>query len=402
MQSADIPPDEPQRLAALRGYGILDTPSEGVFDELAELAAEICEAPIALVTLVDQSRQWFKARVGLEATETARSVAFCAHAILQPGLFVVPDTQDDERFADNPLVTGPPHIRFYAGAPLFSGEGLGLGTLCVIDSEPRELTPLQERSLSILRTHVMKLLELRRNTRDLADANRELEMYSYTISHDLRAPLRAISGYAEILREEHGERLGGEAADLLRKILDGVRRMDLLTRDILDLSRISHSPLRVVRVDLGAMAREAMQSLRNADPGRQVDVEIGPDLVAFGDPTLLRVVVENLLGNAWKFTKSRETARIEFGKTLIDGKQEFFVRDDGVGFEMAFAGKLFQPFRRLHAEGQYPGTGIGLATVKRILERHDGTVSAESTVDQGATFRFSLGTKPAFDEQASA
>ena len=148
MRSAEFPPDEGQRLGALYRYNVLDTEREEIFDELTELAATICDAPIALVSLIDQSRQWFKARIGLAAHETARSVSFCAHAILQPGLFVVPDTLLDSRFANNPLVTGAPNIRFYAGAPLFSEDGHGLGTLCVIDSVPRDTDNAAEKSVA--------------------------------------------------------------------------------------------------------------------------------------------------------------------------------------------------------------------------------------------------------------
>ena len=390
MQSAPLPPEEPQRLCTLYSFDVLDTDRETVFDEIAELATEICEAPIALVSFVDHSRQWFKARVGWAASELTRSVSFCAHAILQPGLFIVPDAQKDARFADNPLVIGPPHLRFYAGAPLFSEEGYGLGTLCVIDKVPRELTPQQQKALMILRTHVLKLLDLRRKTQQLANINHELETFSYTVSHDLRAPLRAITGYGHILVEDHFADLGEPARNLIKHILDASRRMDQLTLDLLNLARLSKVTLNARKVDLGEMAHEIILELKKAAPHRQASVTIHPNLYAFGDPGLLRVVIENLLGNAWKYTSERPQARIEFGKERVNGREEFFVRDNGAGFEMAYAGKLFQPFQRLHSNASYPGNGVGLATAKRIIQRHGGTIYAESFVDQGATFRFTL------------
>lgn len=390
MKIAPLPKDETRRLASLFGYDVLDSEREGVFDELTELAASICETPIALISLVDESRQWFKSRVGLDATQTSRDVAFCAHAILQPGLFVVSDTMKDERFTDNPLVTGEPHIRFYAGAPLFTADGHGLGTLCVIDRKPRELTEKQLKSLGVLRTHVLKLLELRRLTRELDMSYQELEAFSYTISHDLRAPLRAINGFSQILLEEHAENLNAEAQDLIEQIRDSGLRMNQLTSDLIDLARVSRQQIEIRDVDLSQIAQEVITELAKTDPDRQVDIEVQPGLTALGDPGLLRVVLTNLIDNAWKFTSKSARPRIEFGASQQDRASEFFVRDNGVGFEMAYASGLFQPFRRLHPDTEYPGTGIGLATVKQIIERHGGKVRAESAITTGTTIHFTL------------
>lgn len=173
MKSALPLRDETERLAALRLYDVLDTPPEEPFDDLTELAAHICAAPIALISLIDEERQWFKSRVGLSAKETARDIAFCAHAIHQPDLFIVEDAARDDRFCDNPLVTEEPHIRFYAGAPLISPEGHALGTLCVIDREPRSLAPDHQRALRVLSRHVMTQLELRRRNKEAAELRQE-------------------------------------------------------------------------------------------------------------------------------------------------------------------------------------------------------------------------------------
>jgi two-component system, NtrC family, sensor kinase len=172
---AAIPKTEKKRLEVLWQYDVLDSVPEKAFDDLTELAAHICEAPIAMITLVDENRQWFKSRVGISANETSRDVSFCAHAILQNKLFIVPDTKDDARFAQNPLVTGEPKIRFYAGAPLITPDGQALGTLCVIDKVPHTLRPDQKRALEILSSHVMTQLELRRRSLELARARAERE-----------------------------------------------------------------------------------------------------------------------------------------------------------------------------------------------------------------------------------
>lgn len=172
---APLPPDEPQRLAELDRYDVLDTSPEESFDDLCELAARICQAPIALISLIDETRQWFKSTVGLGIAETSRDISFCAQAINQPGLFIVPDATQDPRFVENPLVTREPHIRFYAGAPLITPAGHALGTLCVIDREPREMSPDHQRALRILSRHVMTQLELRRRSMEATQLHAESE-----------------------------------------------------------------------------------------------------------------------------------------------------------------------------------------------------------------------------------
>src|SRR5436190_19609960 len=171
--TAPIPKNEKQRLKVLWQYSVLDTMPEEIFDDLTELAARICEAPVAMITLVDEDRQWFKAKVGVSINETSRDISFCAHAITQPGLFIVPDATRDERFAKNPLVKSDPKVRFYAGAPLVTPDGYALGTLCVIDKVPRELRPEQKQALRILARHVVSQLELRRRSGELAYAQHE-------------------------------------------------------------------------------------------------------------------------------------------------------------------------------------------------------------------------------------
>ncbi len=174
MTPARAPKNEKKRLKVLWEYSVLDTVPEEIFDDLTELAARICEAPIAMITLVDEKRQWFKSKVGVSVSETSRDISFCSHAITQPGLFIVPDATKDERFADNPLVTSDPKVRFYAGAPLITADGYALGTLCVIDKVPRELHPDQKQALCILARHVVIQLELRRRSAELASARNEL------------------------------------------------------------------------------------------------------------------------------------------------------------------------------------------------------------------------------------
>jgi len=203
-----IPKDEKKRLKVLWQYSVLDTVPEEIFDDLTELAANICEAPIALITLVDENRQWFKSKVGVSINETSRDISFCSHAITQPGLFVVPDATRDQRFAHNPLVTSDPKVRFYAGAPLVTPDGYALGTLCVIDKVPRELRPEQKQALRILARHVVSQLELRRRSTELADARNERDRMEGSLDQ-VRRELAKVRGELRRQKAPRGRRPAG-------------------------------------------------------------------------------------------------------------------------------------------------------------------------------------------------
>ncbi len=224
-------------------------------------------------------------------------------------------------------------------------------------------------------------------TRELSEANHQLESFAYTVSHDLRAPLRAIDGFSRLLWERHVEALDEAARGYLARIREGAHRMDDLIGAILKISRVSRGELQRRPLDLSALAAEMVEELRASEPGRAVEVDIAPGIQAEGDPSLVRILMQNLVGNAWKFTRDREPAHICFGR---DAEGRFFVEDDGVGFDEAYAGKLFQPFQRLHTESEFPGHGIGLATVRRIVERHGGRLQATAEVGRGARFTFTL------------
>lgn len=250
------------------------------------------------------------------------------------------------------------------------------------------IAEVQARDVALGRARAELEARVEERTRELEEANRELERFSYSVSHDLKAPLRSIDGYNRILLEDFAPFLDAQAKGYLERSVAAAGRMGRLIDDFLKLARISRAELRSRQVDLSATAREVCLELRERDPSRRVDCEIAPDLRGAGDPALLRIVLENLMGNAWKFTSRKPRARIEFGAR----EGAFFVRDDGAGFDMTFKDKLFKPFERLHAGQEFPGTGIGLATVRRIIERHGGRVWAEGEVGQGATFWFTLGT----------
>ncbi len=233
--------------------------------------------------------------------------------------------------------------------------------------------------------------KVRERTGELAALNRELEAYSYSVSHDLRAPLRAIDGFAHLLEERLAGKLDQEAGEYLGKVYSSVRRMFRLIEALLELGRVSRKGMAASEVDLSACAREIAADIAGQDSTRQVEFAIEGGIRTVGDPQLLRLLLQNLFDNAWKYTLKTQAARIEFStSTDTAGRRIYRVRDNGAGFDMAYAAKLFQPFQRLHSAHEFEGTGIGLATAARIVRRHGGEVWAEGSVDQGATFMFSL------------
>jgi PAS domain S-box-containing protein len=233
---------------------------------------------------------------------------------------------------------------------------------------------------------------LERRAAELEAVNRELESFSYSVSHDLRAPLRSIDGFSQVLLEDYADRLDDEGRDSLRRVRAASQRMAQLIDDLLILSRLSRAELRRETVDLSAIARSVAADLRALEPQRAVEFVIQDGVIAHGDARLLRAVLENLLGNAWKYTSRHPHARIEFGsEQRADGARVYYVRDDGAGFDMAHAGKLFGAFQRLHTAAEFSGTGVGLSIVQRIVHRHGGEVWAEGAPEAGATFRFVLG-----------
>ncbi len=233
-------------------------------------------------------------------------------------------------------------------------------------------------------------LALVRAKEDTEIANRELESFSYSVAHDLRAPLRGMNGFAQMLLATYGEKFDGDGRDWLEEILRNSRKMAQLIDALLALSRVSQTELRRLPVDLSETVRHAMARLTTAEPERDIELIIAPTAAAFADPDLARVLVDNLVENAWKFTARSAAPRIEFGTAASRGTQAFYVKDNGAGFDMAFADKLFAAFQRLHTSAEFPGTGIGLATVQRVALRHGGRVWAEGTVGRGATFWFTL------------
>jgi light-regulated signal transduction histidine kinase (bacteriophytochrome) len=259
-------------------------------------------------------------------------------------------------------------------------------------AKKNELLRRQAKLLAESEQAAVELAETRAGlVRDLEHKNRELESFSYAVSHDLRAPLRRIDSFSRAILESQGDRLDEAGQRFLSRVREASQHMSQLIDDVLYLSRVTRADLRDQEVDLSGIVSLIVVRLQESEPDRKIDAKIRPGIIVNGDGQLLKIALENLLENAWKFTGKQPESRIEFGLTQVAGEPTYFVRDNGAGFDMTYADRLFGPFQRLHPQTEYPGNGIGLATVQRIVHRHGGRVWAEGLVGQGATFYFTLG-----------
>jgi len=265
-------------------------------------------------------------------------------------------------------------------SPLETEDGI------LVSAAIRDVTQRKRMEEDVQKLHE----DLKQRAAQLEAANKELEAFSYSVSHDLRAPLRSIDGFSHVVLEDYGEQLPPDARGYLERVRSAAQRMAVLIDDLLNLSRVTRTALQPRFINLSKMADEVIQGLRESQPDREVTFMLDPDLMVEADPHLMNIVLENLLNNAWKFTSRGESATIEFGQKDHVKERTFYVRDNGVGFDMAYADKLFGVFQRLHSINEFPGTGVGLATVHRIITIHGGRIWAESAEGQGTTFYFTL------------
>lgn len=376
---APVPPDESARLAELEAFRILDTLPEESYDDITRLASQICDTPIALVSLVDHDRQWFKSRIGLETTETSRDVAFCAHAIVKSDeMLVVPDATVDDRFADNPLVLGDPGIRFYAGAPLVTESGHAIGALCVIDRKPRLLTTDQRLALSALARQVMAQMSLRqaldhvsRQQEELTEAIRQRDTVVAAVSHELRTPLTAVLGFIDVLREPETELADGEREEFLTTAAGQAEELSHIIDDLLVAARLEQNTLRVTRVPVNLQAQIA-QVVEGLDAtSREIEIEALP-VRAWGDPGRVRQIIRNLITNALRYGGP------EIGvAAYVDGSTAHIrVRDNGAPIPSDDVEVIFSPYRVGSSQAETTASvGLGLAISRQLAQLMGGDIT---------------------------
>ncbi|NND44206.1 MAG: GAF domain-containing sensor histidine kinase [Xanthomonadales bacterium] len=393
---APMPENERERLRKLVELDILDSLEEQAYDDLTHLAAELCGTPIALVSLLDEKRQWFKSHHGLDVRETPREIAFCSHAILGDDLFVVEDSFKDERFHDNPLATGAPHVRFYAGAPLVLDEELRMGTLCVIDNKPRTLTTRQIQSLHALARQVSRLLDLRLKVKQLQILDNARNEFVAMVNHELRTPLTAIKGSLDLLNSQ-SDQMHDEAGELTRIAHRNTARLLNIVNDILDIAKMEAGKLEIARqpTDLAKLLRSAVELNRGICEQCHSSIALqlpeGQDeVVIHGDEQRLMQVMGNLISNAAKF--SSRDSEIVVSLDVGDDEATVSVRNQGPGIPPDMQDKLFEKFKQLSpvVDQRMPGTGLGLNICKHLLDLHGSEIRCESVPDEETTFSFSL------------
>ncbi len=401
--NAPLPDTEEERLEALRRLDILDTPFEESFDCITRLAASILETPIAVISLVDENRQWFKSRVGLDVAETPRNVAFCAHAILEDTVMVVNDATQDPRFSGNPLVVEQPKIRFYAGAPLKGPDGHNLGTLCIIDMEPREISEEQKvrlRDLSRLSSDLLNLrvanAAIQASMDEAIRANRAKSDFLSSMSHELRTPMNSILGFAQLLYDDPDDPLSENHQRFTKRILDGGRHLLVLIDQVLDLSRIESGRLAMTLadVDVCQSIHDCLNMTETIASERQVSLSAGEGvkgaLPCRADPHRFSQILLNLLSNAIKYNREGGTVCVD-AAPCEPGWLRISVADSGQGIPSERHAGLFEAFNRLGREqSDIPGSGIGLTISKQLVELMGGRIGFASEVGRGSTFWFDL------------
>lgn len=396
MIEAKIPENEEDRLRKLHELGILDTLEEQAYDDLTRLAAEICNTPIALVSLVDTDRQWFKSHLGLDASETPRSVAFCAHAILDDEVLVVEDSSKDERFHDNPLATGAPHVVFYAGAPLIMSDSHKLGTLCVIGSESRSITQEQKDALKALARQVVSQFELRLKLKELEVLDHAKDEFISMVSHELRTPLTAIYGSLSLLVSKKTGELDEKQSKLATISHRNTTRLLNLVNDILDIAKLESGRIELDMQELNIASLLEKSVELNDQYCKECDANItiahleNNDLKVMGDEQRLLQVMCNFISNAAKFTHNNDV--IEIGLRTDNGYAVVEVTDHGPGIPADQQDLVFTKFKQLNtnANNKLPGTGLGLNISKNIIELQQGIIGFTSEPNVSTTFSFRL------------
>lgn len=390
--------NEEERIKVLKSYEILDSLPQKDYDDITRLASEICNTPISLISFIDAERQWFKSSYGIDVVDTPKEHAFCVHAILKPDeVMVVEDATKDERFKNNPLTIGEPRVVFYTGVPLVSEEGYALGTLCVIDNQPKVLSESQISALKALANQVMAQLELRKKvkeldalTLELKKSNEYLERFALMASHDIKSPLSSIMLTAQLLKSKYHQNLdekGNQMLDIINS--SGHRLLDFLNQ-MLEYSK-SYKILTQKKDEIcGNDLIQEVLKLVSVPDSFQIEIPVDVFYIKTSAIALEQILI-NLLNNAVRYNdKPDGFVRLEF-KEIVDFYQ-FRVSDNGAGIEAKNFDKIFEPMITLNSKDRYnkSGSGIGLSTVKNLVDSLGGEIIVESVLTEGTTFQFTI------------
>lgn len=393
-----IPDNENERLKELYSYELLDTPQESAYDNLTYLASQICGTEVSLITLIDQDRQWFKSYQGWDLTESPKEYSFCAHAINDPNdVFIVDDAKQDERFKDNPLVSEDPNISFYAGVPLVTDSGYPIGSFCVIDSQPKNLNDFQIKSLKSLANQAMIILKLRKSqlklqktNKELDEKNAELQHFAYVVAHDLKSPLSGISNMTDIVINKFASKIEAKGIEMLEVIKSSSSKLSVLIDSLLDYgvtnSSFSEDKTKITVSEL----KKYIANLFPTEKKIKINFNSTIKQLSINKTGLIQIFI-NLISNGIKYN-DKENVIIDIKIDQSESHYLFEIKDNGPGIPEEFQTSVFNLFFVSTAYDKFgnKGSGIGLATVKRIIDKCDGTIHVDSSIGEGASFIFTL------------
>lgn len=395
MIKPEMPENESDRLREIYKYKLTEKLSDENLESIVEIASEICKMPISLISIVDENRQFFQVKRGLDASETPRDVSFCGHAINKPDeLMIVPDATKDVRFMDNPLVTNSPFIKFYAGIPILSPDEFPLGTLCVIDDKPNTLTESQQIALKHLGKQVTLILELKRKNELLKSSKERLKLqandmedYAHIVSHDLKEPVRMVNSFLSLFIKKYEDQLDEKGSKYIDFAQEGATRMNKLIDELLNFSKNARVTGSFVPVDLNHTLEQVLK-----DIDYQVKEKNAEILVQKGLPTIegiesaLIQLFFNLINNSLKFTPNERNPKINISGEETDTSFVLKIKDNGIGIPDNELDHIFTIFRRGQTKEEFSGTGIGLAIVKKIITVHNAGIEVKSEVNRGSEF----------------
>jgi len=398
MTKPPIPDNEVERLAAVREYNIIDSLPEMDYDNLTRIAAEICQMPVSLITIMDAERQWFKSHHGTDLTENSRDLTFCAHGMINPEVpLIVPDATKDPRFSENPIVTGPFNIRFYSGISLINESGYVLGSLCVFDVKPNQITDTQLETLKALGNQVVQLLELRKTINDLKKVkndllrgNNNLKEFAYTISHDLKAPIRNLQQLSEIIYEDYADKIDKTGIDYLKMIkahsieaislVDGVLSYSKSLQSLSDQKEVT---------DINELLLNLIEKL---DCPKNISITVAEQLPTIATSKIaIQQIFSNLIGNAVKYN-DKENGWIKINYKADEQYHVFTVADNGRGISPQHLESIFTLFYMIDPKdaSKRGSSGVGLSIIKKLLDQLEGKINVKSTLGEGSVFEFSI------------